>query len=50
MYMKYFFNFSLYISLHLPLNKTLLNELVIILSSGLGVSPIWTIKESPTIP
>lgn len=38
------------IVINLPLYSTLLNVLVIILSSGLGVSPIWTISDIPTIP
>lgn len=35
---------------HSPLYNTLLKVLVIILSSGFGVSPICTINEIPTIP
>lgn len=36
--------------LYLPLYKTLLNVLVIILSSAFGVSPIWIITDIPTMP
>lgn len=35
---------------NLPLYKTLLNVLVIILSSAFGISPICTITDIPTIP
>lgn len=36
--------------IHLPLYSTLLNVLVIMRNSGLGVSPICTISEMPTMP